>query len=73
MSARDEELFQQWISDDQISSLDSFSEKLDRFMSSVDGQWIVIRSVGFVNICFVDMAHMPQFVVVIKITRHHDC
>ena len=67
MSACDEEQFDQWMSGDQISSFDSFCEKVDRFMSSVDSLWIVIRSDGFVNICIVDMSCVPQYVVVIKI------
>ena len=42
MSARDDEQFQQWLSDDQISSFDAFCEKLDSFVAGVDSQWLVI-------------------------------
>ena len=67
MSARDEEQFQQWLSDDQILSFDAFCEQLNSFVAGVDSQWVVIRSCGFVNICIVDMPDVPQFVTVVKI------
>jgi len=67
MSARDEQQFLQWMTDDQISSFDVFCDKIDNFVSDVDNQWVIIRSCGCVNICMVDMSNVPQFLTVIKI------
>ena len=67
ISARDEQQFQQWMSDDQISSFSGFCDKLDSFVSDVDSEWVVIRSRGFVNICTVDMSNVPQFLMVVKV------
>jgi len=67
MSVRDEQQFEQWMSDDQISSFVDFCDKLESFVSNVDSQWVLIRSCGFVNICIVDMSNVPQFVLVVKV------
>jgi len=67
MSARDEEHFQQWMSDDEIPSFNAFCEQLASFVADVDSQWVIIRSCGFVNICVVDMLNVPQFVTVVKV------
>jgi len=69
ISARDEQQFQQWMSDDQISSFSGFCDKLDSFVSDVDSEWVVIRSRGFVNICTVDMSNVPQFLTVVKVNE----
>ena len=67
MSVRDEQQFEQWMSEDQISSFVDFRDKLDSFVADVDSQWVVIRSCSFVNICIVDMSNVPQFVLVVKV------
>jgi len=67
MLVRDEQQFEQWMSDDQIPSFVDFCDKLESFIADVDSQWVVVRSCGFVNICIVDMSNVPQFVLVVKV------
>jgi len=67
MSVHDEQQFEQWVSNDQISPFVDFCDKLESFVADVDSQWVVIRSCGFVNICIVDMSNVPQFVLIAKV------
>ena len=64
---RTEQQFEQWMSDDQISSFADFCDKPESFVSNVDSQRVLICSCGFVNICIVDMSNVPQFVLVVKV------
>jgi len=67
MSEHDEQQFEQWMSDDLISSFVDFCNKLESVIAAEDSQWVVIRSCGFVDMCIVDMLNVPQFVLVVKL------
>jgi len=67
MSECDEHQFEQWMSDDLISSFVDFCDKLEDVIADDDSQWVVIRSCGFVNMCIVDMSNVPKFVLVVKV------
>jgi hypothetical protein len=69
ISARDEEQFQAWLSDDQISSFDDLDTKLHNFLKGLTDKWIIIRDTNCICLCTVDLSDKPRLTVAVQIFR----
>src|SRR5688572_14034296 len=69
-SARDNEEFQKWMQEDEISSYDELLLKIDDFVKTLsDTQWITLHDKNCLCIYTVDLFDKPRITTAVKILR----